>query len=225
MPSLSLKSPCMHKRINRTLTGVIVPGLLLLGAGAAGQQPDWKTKDTKDGEVSVSYRFTEQEDQNGKKFNVLEYEAVTRAETDLERCREVMTDDSKHMKFMEGTEGVKRVKNLSEDEWVTYYFLNSRWPMPDSDLVTRYKLEEDASGKHFSLTGSPAPDMYPEGDVPRMKYNQSKFSFTDQGNGIVEIVMYSKSVPLVSVPKWLIASWIPSGPADMLHGIIDLANE
>lgn len=206
-------------------TGTIVLGVLLSCATAAGQQSDWKKKTTKDGEVTVIYRFTEHVDQKGKKYNVLEYEAVTRAKTDLERCREVMMDDPKHMAFMEGTEGVKRVKNLSEDEWVTYYFLNSRWPMPDSDLVTRYKLEEDTSGKRFTLTGSPAPDMYPEGDVPRMKHNQSKFSFTDLGNGIVEVVMYSRSIPLVSVPKWLIASWIPNGPADMLRGIIDLANE
>jgi len=215
----------MHHRRHRNKTGFIILGALLLSAHAAGQQSDWKNKTTKDGKVTVMYRFTEHVDQKGKKYNVLEYEAVTRAETDLERCKEVMMDDPKHMAFMEGTEGVKRVKNLSEEEWVTYYFLNSRWPMPDSDLVTLYKLEEDPSGKRFTLTGSPAPDMYPEGDVPRMKHNQSKFSFTDLGNGIVEVVMYSKSIPLVSVPKWLIASWIPNGPADMLHGIIDLANE
>ena len=225
LPSPSLKKPHMHSRIHRTFAVALVLGALVPGAVAAGQQPGWKEKTTKDGEVTVSYRFTEHEDQNGKKYNELEYEAVTRAETDLERCRKVMMDDSKHMAFMEGTEGVKRVKNLSESEWVTYYFLNSRWPMPDSDLVTRYKLEEDASRKQFVLSGSPAPDMYPEGDVPRMKYNQSKFTFTDQGNGIVEITMYSRSIPLVSIPKWLIASWIPNGPADMLHGIVDLANQ
>jgi len=37
--------------------------------------------------------------------------------------------------------------------------------------------------------------------------------------------MYSKSIPLVSVPKWLIATWIPDGPADMLNGITRLARE
>ena len=204
-------------------TGVMILGLLL-STGARGQQSDWKKETTKDGEVTVNYRFTEHVDQRGKKYNVLEYEAVTRGVADLERCKQVMLDDSKHMAFMEGTEGVKRVKNISEEEWVTYYFLNSRWPMPDSDLVTRYRLEEDPSGKRFVLTGSPAPDMYPEGEVARMEHNQSKYTFTDLGNGFTEIVMYSKSVPLVSVPKWLIASWIPKGPADMLHGIIDLAN-
>jgi len=153
-----------------------------------------------------------------------EYEAVTSGLATLENCKKVMMDDPKHMEFMEGTEGVKRVMDLPEGEWVTYYFLNSKWPMPDSDVVTRYKLEEDPSEKRFTLTGTPAPDMYPEGEVSRMKHNETKYTFTDLGDGRVEVIMYSKSIPLVSVPKWLISTWIPDGPADMVNGIIELAN-
>ena len=80
---------------------------------------------------------------------MLEYEAVSWAKTDLERRKGVMMDDTKHMGFMEGTEEVKRVKNLSEDEWVSCYFLNSRWPMPDSDLAFR-QLDSKRPGQHAS---------------------------------------------------------------------------
>lgn len=97
--------------------------------------------------------------------------------------------------------------------------------MPDADVITRYKLEEEPSKKRFILTGTPAPEMYPEQDVPRMKHNDTKYTFTDRGDGTVEIIMYSKSIPLVSVPKWVIATWIPDGPADMLNGIVRLAGE
>jgi len=139
----------MQQRIRRNKTGANIHGALLLCATAAGQQSDWKKKTIKDGEVSVRYRFTGHVDQKGKKYNMLGYEAVSWAKTDLERCKEVMMDDPKHMAFMEGTEGVKRVMNLSADEWVTYHFLNSRWPMPDSDLADR-QLDSKRPGGHAS---------------------------------------------------------------------------
>lgn len=205
--------------------GSTVLCLLLLNVNISAQKPDWKRETTKDGKVSVAYRFSEFSDQDGKKFNVLEYEAVTIAAASLENCKAVMMDDPRHMEFMEGTQDVKRVEDLPGGEWVTYYFLNSKWPMPDADVITRYKLEDDPAGNRFYLTGTPAPDMFPEGEVARMKHNQTKYTFTDLGDGRVEVIMYSKSIPLVSVPKWLIGTWIPDGPADMLNGIIELANQ
>ena len=56
----------MQQRIRRNKTGANIHGALLLCATAAGQQSDWKKKTTKDGEVSVRYRFTGHVDQKGK---------------------------------------------------------------------------------------------------------------------------------------------------------------
>ncbi|MDX2430305.1 MAG: hypothetical protein QNK35_05190 [Bacteroides sp.] len=206
-------------------TGLFLLCVLTVNTGLFAQTDDWKTDKTKDGKVEVSYIFSESVDEKGKKFNVLEYVASTTAEVSLESCKAVMRNDSLHMGFMDGTENVHRIADLPDGEWVTYYFYNSPWPMPDADVITRYKLEEESSKKRFFFTGTPAPDMYPEGDVPRMKHNDTKYTFTDLGNGQVEIIMYSKSIPLVSVPKWVIATWIPNGPADMLNGIVRLAGE
>lgn len=203
--------------------GLIALSVVMLNINICAQEADRKRETTKDGKVTVSYTFSESVNKEGKKFNVLEYEAVTTATATLESCKAVLTDDPKHMEYMEGTEGVRRIKDLPGGEWITYYFLNGRWPMPDADLLTRYKLEEDPEGKRFILTGIPAPDMYPEQGVARMEHNHTKYMVSDLGNGQVELIMYSKSIPLVSVPKWLIATWIPDGPADMLNGIVKLA--
>jgi hypothetical protein len=221
-----MKQVVLIETMNRkTKTGLIVLCMVVLNINSSAQEATWKQETTKDGKVSVSYTFSESVDHTGKKFNVLEYEAVTTAAVTLENCKAVLTDDPKHMVFMEGTERVRRIKDLPGGEWLTYYFLNSRWPMPDADLVTKYKLEEDPGGKRFTLTGTPAPDMYPEQDVARMDHNHTKYTVSDLGNGQVELVMYCKSIPLVSVPKWLIGTWIPDGPADMLNGIVKLASE
>ena len=111
--------------------------MLAMHVSLSAQKADWNRKTTRDGRVQVLYKFTESTDEKGKNFNVLEYEASTTAKVSLERCKAVMMNDPKHMEFMEGTERVRRVRDISDREWITYYFLNSRWPMPDADLVTR----------------------------------------------------------------------------------------
>ena len=205
--------------------GLIVLCTLLLSTSVHAQREGWKQDQTKDGKVLVSYQFLEEKDENGKKYNVLEYEAVTTAVVSMESCLKVLKDDSRHKDFMEDAEHTERIRDLSEDEWLTYYLLKKHWPMPVTDVVTRYKLEEEPANKKIILTGFPAPDMYPEQGVKRMQHSFSKYTLTDLGNGQTEVVMYSSSIPVASIPKILLATWIPNGPANIVNGIIRLALE
>jgi len=205
--------------------GLIVLCTLLLSTSVHAQREGWKQDQTKDGKVLVSYQFLEEKDENGKKYNVLEYEAVTTAVVSMESCLKVLKDDSRHKDFMEDAEHTERIRDLSEDEWLTYYLLKKHWPMPVTDVVTRYKLEEEPANKRIILTGFPAPDMYPEQGVKRMQHSFSKYTFTDLGNGQTEVMMYSRSIPVASIPKMLLATWIPNGPANIVNGIIRLALE
>ncbi len=206
-------------------TGLFVLCSLLLNVSVYAQRDGWKQDKTKDGKVLVSYNFAEHEDEKGKKYNVLEFEAVTSAEVSMECCLKVLKDDSQHKDFMEDAEHAKRIRDLSEDEWLTYYLLKKHWPMPVSDMVTRYQLEEDGENNTYILHGFPAPDMYPDQGIARMRHSYSTYTLRDLGNGQTEVMMYSSSVPLASIPKMLLATWIPNGPADMVNGIIRLALE
>ena len=199
--------------------------ILLPSSHIKAQNEGWKQDKTKDGKVLVSYNFLEKIDENGKKFNVLEFEAVTKAAVSLESCLAVLTDNSRHKDFMEDAEHTERIKVLSEDEWLSYYKLKSRWPMPETDVVTRYKLELKPDYNSFILTGYPAPDMYPDQGLKRMQESFSRYTITDLGEGQCEVTMYSKSVPVASIPKMLLKTWIPNGPANMVNGIVRLAQE
>ena len=210
---------------NKVKTGFFVLCILLLSASVNAQRDDWKQEKTKDGKVLVSYNFLEHKDEKGKKYNMLEFEAVTIAEVSIESCLKVLKDDSRHKDFMEDTEDTERIRDLSEDEWLTYYLLKKHWPMPVSDVVTRYKLEEDPENSGYILTGFPAPDMYPDQGIKRMRHTYSKYTLRDLGNGQTEVTMYSSSVPLASIPKMLLATWIPDGPANIVNGIVRLASE
>jgi hypothetical protein len=210
---------------HRVKTGLIVLCSLLLNLNVIAQREGWKQDKTKDGKVLVSYNFAEHTDEKGKKFNVLEFEAVTSGEVSMESCLKVLKDDSRHKDFMDDAKDTERIRDLSEDEWLTYYLLKKHWPMPVSDVVTRFKLEEDTENSSYTLTGLPAPDMYPDQGVERMRHSYSTYTLRDLGNGQTEVMMYSSSVPLASIPKMLLATWIPNGPADMVNGIIRLALE
>jgi len=199
--------------------------MLFLSVSVHAQREGWKQDKTKDGKVLVSYNFLEHKDDNGKKYNVLEFEAVTSGEVSMESCLKVLKDDSRHKDFMEDAEDTERIKDLSEDEWLSYYLLKKHWPMPVSDVVTRYKLEVDGENNSYILHGFPAPDMYPDQGIERMRHSYSTYTLRDLGNGQTEVTMYSSSVPLASIPKMLLATWIPNGPADMVRGIIRLAKE
>lgn len=210
---------------NNVKAGIAVLCVLLLSPDIKAQKEGWKQDKTRDGKVLVSYNFLEKIDESGKKFNVLEFEAVTTAVVSLESCLLVLKDDSRHKDFMEDAEHTERIKDLSEDEWLSYYKLKSRWPMPDTDVVTRYELELKSDNNSFILTGYPAPDMYPDQGVKRMQESFSRYTITDLGSGQCEVIMYSKSVPVASIPKMLLKTWIPNGPADMVNGIVRLAQE
>ena len=201
----------------------IILSTLLLSTSVFAQKEGWKQDRTKDGKVLVSYNLKEHQDEKGKKYNVLEFEAVTSGKVSIESCLQVLKDDSKHKDFMADAEQTERIRDLSDNEWLSYYLLKKRWPMPVADVVTRYKLEKDNNS--YILTGIPAPDMYPGQGIARMRHSYSTYTLRDLGNGQTEVTMYSSSVPLATIPKMLLASWIPKGPADMVNGIIQLAQE
>lgn len=210
---------------NIVKAGIAIVCVFLLSSNIHAQKEGWKQEETRDGKVSVSYHFKEGKDEEGKKYTMMEYEAVTSAEVSMENCLKVLKDDSRHKDFMEDTKHTERIKDLSENEWLSYYLLKKHWPMPVTDIVTRYVLEEDPSGKSFVLTGYPAPDMYPEQGIERMQHSFSKYTITDLGNGQCEVVMYSSSIPVVAIPKGLLRTWFPKGPAKMVNGIVRLAQE
>jgi len=79
---------------NSVKAGLIVLCTLLLSSSANAQRDGWKQDETKDGKVLVSYNFLEHKDEKGKKYNVLEYEAVTTAVVSMESCLKVLKDDS-----------------------------------------------------------------------------------------------------------------------------------
>lgn len=197
--------------------------MLKMQSTLLAQSQDWITELTKDGSISVTYSIHDHLLETGEKTQMLEYKVIATTNSSVERCIAVMKDDANHCQFMDNTTVSKRIKDLSQSEWLTYYFLDTPWPMPNSDCVTHYSIKYDIEPRFAKIVGRAEPEAYPDKGVKRMQLNYSEYTFTEVGNGQVQIVMYSRTSPAVSAPDWIVKAWFPEGPANMMRGIIYLA--
>ncbi len=57
-----------------------------------------------------------------------------------------------HKKFYEYTDISEKVKDVSENEWIIYYYYSPPWPIADSDCVSRIKMISDSLNKKVIFT-------------------------------------------------------------------------
>jgi len=202
--------------------GLIVLSILFFNSNIIPQEKEWKTKITKDGEITVNYRISKRIDENSNSVPMIEYVATTFAFVKMQNCISVIKDGSKHKEFTDD-EVSKTVKTISDNEWIVYYYTNSPWPISDSDLVTKMKFSEDETIGLASFTLTAAPSMFEKADVKRMTYYKATYNFKDLGDGKVEITITGKMSPSIKAPAWMISAWFPNGPTDMIQGIVKLA--
>ena len=185
----------------------------------------WKEETSKDGKVRVMSRLTKEKSEDGDLVQVVEYKAHTKSKVSLDRCIEVLLDVNKHQYFLANTTISKKLKTISDNEYVVYYFIDTQWPIPDSDCVTRYVTEYNPNSGKFILTGHAVPDHYEKQDVRRMTLSDVRYIIHQEENGYVYLEVSGKFSPVVTAPEWALRNWSPEGPARILNGIIRLAGK
>ena len=215
-----IKTNIMKKKVQ---TGLIILGMIFLNANIFAQTEEWKTEKTKDGQITVSSNISERTDENGDEVQLLEYTATTTASVSMQNCISVIKDVSKHKEFTDD-EVSKKIRTISDNEWIVYYYTDAMWPFRDNDCVAKMIFSEDETKKTATFTVTAAPSMLEEKKkVDRMTYYNVTYAFEDLGNGKVEITTTGKMSPSMEAPAWMIKKWFPEGPADILRIIIKLA--
>jgi hypothetical protein len=196
--------------------------LLLFYQGGFSQESEWIKKTSKDEKIAVNYRIYNSNDTDEQ---IIEYETITTFELDFEKCIEMMKEVSNHKDFSDETEESYKIKDVSENECLVYYFIDAPWPMPNSDCVSimTYVIDRAAKTATFELIAD--ADMYEMQDVRRMSMSLASYSFEELENGKVKIRVYTKFTPVASAPQWLIKTWFPDGPIDIMNNIIELIQE
>ncbi len=112
---------------------------------------------------------------------------------------------------------------VSDEEWIVYYYTRNPWPVADSDCVAVMSFTEDAAQGTAVFKLSAAPDLLESKKVGRMSFYTIVYSFKDMGDGTVKITVTGKTSPPVEAPLWLIKSAFPGMPADGIRKFVKAA--
>jgi hypothetical protein len=194
----------------------------LLGA----QTYDGFTKGiSKSGKVKVMSRVLRKTNEKGEKIQVAEYTTETIAVMNFDKAVAIMKNVELHPKFMTDTEISKRIKTISENEWIIYYAFDSPWPLPNSDCVIKMNYSLSADGKTATFSGVSNPSLYAIQEVIRMNYFTVVYTFENMGSGRVKYTVETKATPVTTVPDWVVNTWFPEGPAETVENFIRLVND
>lgn len=183
--------------------------LLLLSYNAISQNRNWTIEKSDDGISSVKYDLIKEED--GTHFY---YIAQTTANTTLDKLDVYFSNTENHKQFLERTPITKEIAKISENEWLAYYFFNAPWPLSDSDLVIKINRIKEANMLKFIATA--VTNDYKTKDVERMKTYKVIYEFEKINESTTKITYNADYIPIGSIPKFLIKTWFPEGPINIV---------
>ncbi len=187
------------------------------------QKKAWKTETTKDKMVvksSISDTTV-----NGETLQLVEYVCNARVKASYEACVKVLKDVSLHKYIFEYTEKSDKIKELSSNEYLIYYFVDLPWPMPNSDSVIRMKFTTDTENQSTFFSMTAAPKMLKNKGVKRAQITTSTYTLKKINANEVSITATTYSVPTTKAPDWLASTWIPEGPAKIVRNIVKLSKK
>jgi hypothetical protein len=200
--------------------------LFLLGwTNATAQNNTWKKATTKNGQINVWSDIGKRINNKGEEVPLIRYKCFTTTRLPKAKLVATLKNAPIHKDFLSNTEESRQLKQLNPKEWLFYYYIDAPWPMPNSDCVMNMKQEDIASGRKTIFRGTAAPGAYEKQDVRRMDYNDVVYTFQDMGDGTTYVEIFSQFTPIGSAPDWLMRSWFPDGPSDILERLLKVAEK
>jgi hypothetical protein len=206
----------------RKITGIIISISFFINTNAFAQGTEWKTEKSDDGKITVVSKISQRTDEEANEVQLIEYVATTIANVSMQSCISIMKDISKHKEIL-NEEISEKVKTISDNEWLIYYYFDAPWPLPNSDCVSKMNFSEDVTNGIVTFTLTAEPSMYEKKDVKRLTYYNVTYIFKDIGNGQVEMTSIARLTPVIKVPEWFVRSFFPDGPVRYLQRLLLLA--
>lgn len=186
--------------------------MLLLFATAynsSSQENNWTTKITKDGKTTVKYNIEKVGE--GTYFH---YTAQGNVSATLDELDVYFSNSDNHKNFLENTPKSEEVEKISDDEWIIYYYFDAPWPMADNDVVAKIiRVKED---NKLIFTASAIANDYKKTKINRITTYQFVYEFEKVDDKTTKTTISADYIPAVSVPKFLIKTWFPEGPAKIV---------
>ena len=197
--------------------------LLFITINASAQTIEWRTEYSEDKNTEVVYAIYDSLITEEEEVTIIEYRAKTKTSASLQNCAAIFNDPNMHKKFYEYTDVSEKVKDVSDSEWIIYYYYSPPWPIADSDCVSRITMITDTLNNKIVFTSFSESDLIEMKDVTRSELNDITFTFTQINDKEVEIFIEAKLIPATQAPKWMMNGWFPDGPANTLSRFKKLA--
>jgi len=198
--------------------------IISLNTSNCAQTNTLKTAVLDHGKINVQYIISERLDENGFKAPLIKYTAVTIEKVSIKNCIALMKDTSKYNKLLD-LKVSRRIKTISENEWINYFYCSPAWPLSDFDWVAKMTFSEDENTKIAVFTSTAEPSLFEKTKVKRISFDNETYTFKDLGNGEVEVTVTIEETPAIKVPRWLLNISIPGGAADFIRKIVELAKQ
>lgn len=186
--------------------------LLLISVNVFSQGRNWTTEISKDGNSTIKYELVKEKE--GTHFY---YIAQTKANVTLEQLDAYFSKTENHKNFLERTPITKEIDKTSKNEWIAYYYFNAPWPLADSDLVLKINRIKTENKLKFIATA--ITSNYKTKDVERMKTYKVIYEFEKINKSTTKITYNADYIPVGSIPKFLIKTWFPEGPANIVTNL------
>lgn len=180
---------------------------------------EWKTESVDDGNIVVNSRVFSEKNSDGEKQQILEYNAEIITDASYEDVVNTLLDISKHKDFLDGAKESKSLE-VNNGTTLVYYYLNAPWPMPDADCVTDMVYEKNDTLFEMNLTSN--PDGTERTKVKRMSLYNANYTVEKTDDGSKIKIDYRLS-PVSAAPAFLVKTWFPDGPADIIKRIANLS--
>ena len=197
-------------------------GLALVGSNSHADQEGWTTQTTKDGKITVQSKVSSIKDAKGDEFPVVDYRASTIATANFSKCVALLLDVSKH-KAINDDALSETVETLSDHEWILHYDLNTPWPLPKSDCISKMTYTGDSAQKTATFVFTAAPTRWKATSARRMAIYDLTYHLKDLGSGRIELTSVGRGSPPFKVPLWMVRAGLPGSISDPLARIVKLS--
>ena len=169
--------------------------VLLISINAFSQNRNWTIENSEDGKSSVNYELIKEDE--GTHFY---YIAQTIAKVSLTKLDAYFSNTTNHKNFLERTPTTEEIKRISDNEWLAYYFFDAPWPLSNSDIVIRINRTKTKNKLIFIAQAISSNYKKSDNETTKITYN-------------------ADYIPVGSIPKFLIKTWFPEGPINIVKNI------
>ena len=186
--------------------------VLLISINAFSQNRNWTIENSEDGKSSVKYELIKEDE--GTHFY---YIAQTTAKVSLTKLDAYFSNTTNHKNFLERTPTTEEIKRISDNEWLAYYFFDAPWPLSNSDIVIR--INRTKTKNKLIFIAQAISSNYKKSDIERMTDYKVIYEFEKMDNETTKITYNADYIPVGSIPKFLIKTWFPEEPINIVKNI------